>query len=243
MAQSSWPFQGVDTTETQYSRLLRHVVTNGRSGVNGLPGDNNLKVIADSTGMNVKVQVSGGNSQAIVRGHMYNSTAQETLTIAASTTNPRIDSVVLTLDPSANTILLAVVQGTPAASPSAPSLTQTDTASYQFPLANVLVGANVNTIDPGAVTDRREFIVDVWTTNTRPVGFVGLVGYNTTISHLETYNGSSWKQVTFDGDSLTASQLSSAEQLNLNVGKINGSKFSVQETQPTSPSLNDVWFW
>lgn len=243
MTQTSWPFQGVDTTETQYSRLLRHIVTNGRSGVNGLPGDNNLKVIADSTGMNVKVLVSGGNSQAIVRGHMYNSTAQEVLTIAAANTSPRIDTVVLTLDPTANTITLAVVQGTPAVSPSAPSLTQTDTATYQFPLANVLVGANVTTIDPSAVTDRREFIVDVWTTATRPTGFVGLVGYNTTISHLETYNGSAWKQVMWDGDSITASQLSAGEQLNLNVGKINGSKFSVQETQPTSPSLNDVWFW
>lgn len=111
MTQSSWPFQGVDTSETQYSRILRHIVGFGRAGVNGLPGDNNLKVIGDSSGMNVKVKVANGNSQAIIRGHMYNSTADETLTIAASSTNPRIDSVVLTLDPTANTILLAVVQG------------------------------------------------------------------------------------------------------------------------------------
>jgi hypothetical protein len=243
MAQSSWPFQGVDTTETQYSRLLRHILKNGRSGVNGLPGDNNLKVIADSTGMNVKVQVSGGNSQAVIRGHMYNSTAQETLTIATANTNPRIDTVVLTLDPSVNSIVLAVVQGTAAASPSAPTLTQTDTAIYQFPLANVLVAANATTIDPGAVTDRREFVVDCWTTSTRPAAFAGLIGYNTTISHMETYNGSAWKQVAFDGDSIVASQLSSGEQLNLNVGKINGSRILVQEAAPSSPLLNDIHLW
>lgn len=243
MAQTSWPFQGVDTTETQYSRLLRHVVTNGRSGVNGLPGDNNLKVIADSTGMNVKVQVSGGNSQAIVRGHMYNSTAQETLTIGAANTNPRIDTIVLTLDPSLNTIVLAVVQGTAAASPSAPTLSQTDTAAYQFPLANVLVAANATTIDAGAVSDRREFLVDCWTTATRPTAFAGLIGYNTTISHMETYNGSAWKQIAFDGDSIIASQLSSGEQLNLNVGKINGARIFVQEAAPSTPLLNDIHLW
>ena len=243
MAQSSWPFQGVDTTETQYSRLLRHIATNGRSGVNGLPGDNNLKVFADSTGMNVKVQVSGGNSQAVIRGHMYNSTAQETLAIAAANTNPRIDTVVLTLDPSANTILLAVVQGAAAASPSAPTLTQTDTATYQFPLANVLVAANATTIDAGAVTDRREFIVDTWTTATRPAAFQGLIGYNTTISHMEAYTGSAWKQVMFDGDAILANQLTAGEQLNLNVGKINGSRIFVQETAPSSPVLNDIHLW
>ena len=243
MAQSSWPFQGVDTTETQYSRLLRHVVTNGRSGVNGLPGDNNLKVIADSTGMNVKVQVSGGNSQAIVRGHMYNSTAQETLSIGAANTNPRIDTIVLTLDPSINSIVLAVVAGTAAASPSAPTLTQTDTATYQFPLANVLVAANATTIDAGAVTDRREFVVDTWTTATRPAPFQGLIGYNTTISHMEAYTGLAWKQVAFEGDAILANQLSSGEQLNLNVGKINGSRIFVQETAPSSPLPGDIHLW
>lgn len=239
MTQSSWPFQGVDTSETQYSRILRHIVGFGRAGVNGLPGDNNLKVVGDSSGMNVKVKVSNGNSQAIIRGHMYNSTAEETLNIAASTTNPRIDSIVLTLDPTANTIVLAVVQGTPAVTPTAPALTQTDTAVFQFKLADVLVGANVTTISAGAVTDTRQFIENVWSTTTRPAGTQGLVGYNVTTGVLELHNGTTWVNVV--PSSFTASQIS--DPLNLNVGRVNGSKMLVQETAPASPSVNDLWFW
>lgn len=239
MTQSSWPFQGVDTTETQYSRILRHIVGFGRAGVNGIPGDNNLKVIGDSSGMNVKVKVANGNSQAIVRGFMYNSTADETLTIAASSTNPRIDSIVLNLDPTANTILLAVVQGTPAVTPTAPTLTQTDTANFQFKLADVLVAANATTISAAAVTDLRQFIENVWSTATRPTGVMGMVGYNTTTGVLELHNGTTWRDVV--PSSFTASQIS--DPLNLNVGRINGSKMLVQETAPASPSVNDLWFW
>lgn len=239
MAQSSWPFQGVDTSETQYSRILRHIVGFGRAGVNGVPGDNNLRVIGDSSGMNVKVRVSGGNSQAIIRGHMYNSTAEETLTIDPSSGSPRIDSVVLTLDPTANTILLGVVKGSASATPSAPALTQTDTAVFQFKLADVLVGANVTTISAGAVTDTRQFIENVWTTNTRPSSTTGLVGFNTTTGSLEMFNGTIWRDVV--PSSFTASQIS--DPSNLNVGRINGSRFSVQETAPSSPAVNDIWFW
>lgn len=36
MAQSSFPFQAVDTTETQFSQWDRHIITNGRSSVNGV---------------------------------------------------------------------------------------------------------------------------------------------------------------------------------------------------------------
>lgn len=235
MTQSSWPFQDVDTSETQFSRWARHM----GQGVNGLPGDNNLKVVGDSSGMQVKVKVAGGNSQALVRGHMFNSTAEETLTIDASSSNPRIDSVVLTLDPTANSIVLEVLKGAAATSPSAPSLTQTDTSVYQLKLADVLVGANVTTISAGAVTDLRVFIEHVWTTATRPTAFQGLTGYNITTGQLELYTGSAWRDVV--PTTFTASQIS--DQLNLNVGKINGSKISVQETAPSSPSLNDIHLW
>ena len=235
MTQSSWPFQDVDTSETQFSRWARHM----GQGVNGLPGDNNLKVVGDSSGMQVKVKVAGGNSQALVRGHMFNSTAEETLTIDASSSNPRIDSVVLTLDPTANSIVLEVLKGAPATNPSAPSLTQTDTATYQMKLADVLVGANVTTISAGAVTDLRVFIEHVWTSATRPAAFQGLTGYNITTGQLELYTGSAWRDVV--PATFTASQIS--DQLNLNVGKINGSKISVQETAPTNPQVNDLHFY
>ncbi|BAU99610.1 tail fiber domain-containing protein [Aurantimicrobium minutum] len=209
MTQSSWPFEGVDTTETQYSRLLRNI----GQGVNGVPGDNNLMVYADSSGMNVKVKVAGGLSQAIVRGHMYQSTAEETLVISAAASSPRIDSIVLRLDPSANSIVLAVIAGTPAASPSAPSLTQTDTAIYELLLANVAVGASVTTISAGNVTDKRTFIENVWTTANRKPAFLGLTGFNTTIGKLETFTGSTWEVVTptsLDASVITSGTVDSA---------------------------------
>ena len=235
MTQSSWPFQDVNTTETQFSRWARHI----GQGVNGVPGDNNLRVIGDSSGMQVKVKIAGGNSQAIVRGHMYNSTAEEVLTIDPSTSNPRVDYVVLNLDPTANSILLQVVKGTPAASPAAPTLTQTDTGIYQFPLAAVTVGANVTTIDASAVSDVRTFIQNVWTTGTRPPVFTGLTGFNVTTGRLEVYNGSSWSDVA--PSTLSATQIT--DQSAINAGRINGVRISVQETAPTSPSVNDIWAW
>jgi hypothetical protein len=218
MTQTSWPFEGVDTTETQYSRLLRNI----GQGVNGVPGDNNLLVYADSSGMNVKVKIAGGLSQAIVRGHMYQSTAEETLTISAAASSPRIDAVVLRLDPSVNSIVLAVVAGTPAVSPSAPNLTQTDTAVYELLLAHVSVPASATTISAANVTDKRTFIENVWTTANRKPAFLGLTGFNTTIGKLETYTGSAWEVVTptsLDASVLTSGTVDSNRLPTISVAK------------------------
>lgn len=154
MAQTSWPFENIDTSETQYSQLFRNL---GQGAIAGLAFE--LEPYADSTGMNVKVKAG----QALVRGHYYDSTGTETITIpAADATNPRIDRIVLRLDPTANNILLHRLAGTPNASPSAPALTQTDGAIYDFPLAQVYVAANETIIEPGDVTDER-VIFSPWT--------------------------------------------------------------------------------
>jgi len=114
-----------------------------------------LLVYGDSSGMQVKVPAG----QSMVRGHYYANDALVTLAITtANATNPRIDNVVLELDPSANTILLKVVAGTPAASPVAPTLTQTDSGIWQQLLATVSVAAAASTIAAGNVTDRRSFL-------------------------------------------------------------------------------------
>lgn len=148
MAQSSFPFENVDTTETQFSQMFRTL----NAGVNGTPAGTELKVSA-GTGLQVSVALG----QAMVRGHYYISTATELLTIGtANPSNPRIDTVVLRLDPVANSIVLAVVAGTAAASPVAPTLTQTDAGVFEFPLANVAVAAGAGTV--GAITDRRVFM-------------------------------------------------------------------------------------
>lgn len=165
MAQTSWPFENIDTSETQYSQLFRNL---GQGAVAGHGFE--LEPYADSTGMNVKVK----SGQALVRGHYYDSTGTETITIpAADSTNPRIDRVVLRLDPTANSILLYLIQGTPNAVPAAPALIQTDGAIYDFPIARVYVAANETIIESGDVTDDR-VIFSPWTGSVAIADVTGL---------------------------------------------------------------------
>ena len=151
MAQTSWPFENIDTSETQFSQWARNI----GEGVKGSVTGTELKVYGDNSGLSVKVPTG----QAMVRGHYYFNTAIETLTVTtANATNPRIDTVVLELDPTLNSILLKVIAGTPAASPVAPTLTQTDSGVYQYPLADVAVPALAGAISAANVTDRRTFL-------------------------------------------------------------------------------------
>ena len=240
MTQSSFPFDAQDTTESQYSQLFRRLQL---TGVAGSPSTNDLKVSANSSGLQVKVAAGF----AIVRGHAYQNDSEVTLTITAAATNPRRDLVVLRLDPSANSIVLAVKAGTPAASPVDPSLTQTDEGVYELALARVTVPANTVTVSASDILDRRTFTgaqVGRWQTSLRPSAPVdGQMGFNTSVGQHEYWDGDEWVLVGKSGDAVTAAQISSGEQALINAGKVNGSKISVQSTAPTSPSVNDLWFW
>lgn len=160
MAQNSWPFVGGGGTavnEDQWSIMARAFRADGVIG--GYADE--LEVYGDSSGRQVKVKTG----RASVRGHWYESTAEETIAIAANSSgNPRIDRVALRLDPSANSIVLAVVQGTPAGSPSAPSLTQTDVGVHEISLAQVAVANGASTIAAGNVTDERVADGEAWVT-------------------------------------------------------------------------------
>lgn len=191
MTQASFPFEGIDTTETQFSQWAR----NFNSGVDDVPTGTALQV---SAGTGLAVNVAAG--EAMVRGHYYTSDAVESLALAtADATNDRLDLVVLKLDPTANSIVLAVKTGTPAGSPTAPSLVQTDAGIFEQPLAEVLVPATSGV--PTTITDRREFMgtrLGSWTTAGRPTpaGRV-LFGFNTTTGEVEYYNTneSAWSPI------------------------------------------------
>jgi hypothetical protein len=158
MAQTAWPFENIDTSETQFSLWARNI---GEGVVNDKGQE--LEPFGDSSGMVVKVR----SGQALVRGHYYENTAEESLTIAAADlSNPRIDRVVLRLDPTANTCLLTVIQGTPASSPTAPALTQTESGIYDLLLANVTVPAAAVAISPANVSDQR-LIFTPWSAATQ----------------------------------------------------------------------------
>lgn len=152
MGQTYFPFdsgQGANTTENQWGLMAQNWLATGV-----LKGKlNELSVYADSTGMQAKVKTG----QAWVQGYFYQSDAEVVLPITtADPTNPRIDRVIVRVDWTANTIQLAVLQGVPAVSPSAPALTQNSTI-WEISLAQVRVNATVTTIAAVNVTDERTF--------------------------------------------------------------------------------------
>lgn len=154
MAEHSFPFDTGTVDESTWSRMAR---VWGGTGIIGYPGDNVAQVYGDSSGMQVKIRAG----QAQVRGHHWYSDAEITKVIAANPSgNPRIDRVVLWLDPAANSVTVAVITGTPGATPSPPALTQTDTGNYAFPLAQVYVANGAATISAGNVTEERTYIPD-----------------------------------------------------------------------------------
>ena len=191
MTQTSWPFENADTTETQYSYLFDRLKT---SGVAGFPDDTALKVTAPGGTMTVTTAAGF----AIVRGFMYWSDAVVTNTISASSSNPRIDLIILRLDPVANTIVQAVKTGTPATSPSAPSLTVDPTGTYEIEIGRVTVPALATSIASSNVKDTRNCLshgVGIWTSDSRPTSpTLGRLGWSTTNQVLEVWNGSAWKE-------------------------------------------------
>lgn len=193
MAQSSFPFENIDTTETQYSQLFRTL----NNGVNGTPDGGELEV--DSAAAGLAVDIAAG--QAMVRGHFYISTAVETRSLAvADPSDDRIDLIVLRLDPIANSVVLAVKTGVPDPAPVAPTLVLTDGGIFEQPLAEVLVPANAGV--PSTITDRREFMgtkLGSWTTAGRPiVTDRALFGFNTDLQAIEFYNPTTdeWEEIT-----------------------------------------------
>jgi hypothetical protein len=199
MAESSFPWENIDTTETQYSQLFRNL----NSGVNGTPATDELEVVAGFAGLTVDVEPG----QAMVLGHYYINTVAKTLTLdTADAVLDRIDTIVLRLDDVANSITAVVVTGTPDASPVAPTLTQTQPYGvFEFPLADVLVEAAAGV--PGTITDRRAFMGErfgVWTTANRPDPGTGVAfGYNTSLGVTEFYDGTGWRLIGVDADATT----------------------------------------
>ncbi|WP_035430852.1 hypothetical protein [Bacillus sp. UNC322MFChir4.1] len=152
MTQTYFPFDsgpGSSVTEIQWKEMAQHWMDTGVL----LGTFNDLGVYADSSGMKVKVR----SGATWIEGHYFKSDAEEIIPIAtANATNPRIDRVVIRLDWSTNKISLEVLQGTPAATPVAPALTQ-NTGRWEFPLAQIRVNAAVATIAANMVTDERTF--------------------------------------------------------------------------------------
>src|SRR5258706_14945776 len=104
--------------------------------------------------MNVELKVGA----ALIRGVVYVNNATYTLAIGANASgNSRIDTVALRYDYLAQTIRAVVRQGTPAASPVPPTLTQSAGATWEIPIADILVTNGVSSIVANAIHGRQEF--------------------------------------------------------------------------------------
>jgi hypothetical protein len=95
--------------------------------------------------------------RANVEGGWYENDANGNLTIAANASgNPRIDSIILRMDITAQTIRLAVLQGTPAATPVPPTLSRT-AALWEVAIADVDVANGFATINNNNIFNRRMY--------------------------------------------------------------------------------------
>lgn len=180
----AFPFDSVDTTETEYSLLFQQLQDDGLAGV---PGSTAGQVTAGS-GMQINVAPF---PLAILAGFALYSDAVTQLTPAAGGSQPRIDRIVLRVDPTANLPEIAVKAGTPAVTPSVPALTQSLGGVWEIPLARIAVGTNAVNVVAGNITDERKFVgtrVGGWTTATRP-SVKGRVGFNFTTGKLEFHDG------------------------------------------------------
>lgn len=114
-----------------------------------------LKVAAQSPASAI-VEVSSG--AAYVKGFHFESDATETFTIAANASgNPRIDRIVLRADWATKTIALAMIAGTPAATPTPAALTQTEGTTWEVSLAYIWVANGFATIANDEIHDERTF--------------------------------------------------------------------------------------
>lgn len=104
-------------------------------------------------GNGLAVSVAAGS--AWINGYRYENTDDLNLPLTtANGSNPRIDRIVVRLSQVSRNIQLAVVDGTPAATPSAPALTRTSDV-YELGIADVLIPAAATSIATNNITDTR----------------------------------------------------------------------------------------
>jgi hypothetical protein len=155
-------------TPPLYLQAGSHSAENDRLGLEGLVGTEGVgagateMLVTQSGTPAMTVSVAAGwawvhGTTSATQGiySTYNDAATTLTVTAANPTNPRIDKVCVTVRDAAyagssNDVILQVVAGTPAASPSAPA-----TPASSLVLATISVAAGATTITNANITDTR----------------------------------------------------------------------------------------
>lgn len=162
MAEESFPFQEIATGDRTVSAAMfaKHLgMTRTRGVIKNLDGQ---LAVAQSSPAAMSVDLASGAALVgLTELRAYRNTLARTLAIAAADpSNPRNDLLVLELDtatsPDTRRVTALIVQGAPAASPSDPTLTQTE-AKYQLAVARVRVNAGATSITNTNLTDLRSY--------------------------------------------------------------------------------------
>lgn len=145
------------TSPWSQAQWYRDAYARAYSGVFGTPADTvgtgDLPLTLNGLGWSV------GLGRAHVRGAGYErtGTAMTGTVTANSNGNQRIDRIVLRRDLAAQTVTIQRLQGTPAATPSAPNLTQSEDGIWEIALFRFNVPANSGTTLTN-VTDERLWV-------------------------------------------------------------------------------------
>lgn len=133
---------------------------------------------------NIEVEIGA----ALVTGYLYQNTAALTFTIGANASgNPRIDTVILRVDFTAQTVRAVVKQGTPAGSPVAPSMQQ-DASLWEIPLANIAVANGFTVINQTDITNRQRAMHSLsagWQHVANPLGYYAAANYDAATETLD----------------------------------------------------------
>jgi hypothetical protein len=170
MAEISGPWDGVGIGDAlalapyssyEWATIWRDILHASKinSGVlfgSGVAPDQGLRVV-ESTPAAASVDITPG--AAVVHGRWYQiqGAVNVTKTIAANGSgNPRIDRIVLRSDETAQTIRLAVLQGTPAVTPTPPAVTQVAGGTWEISLAQIAVANGFATLTQANIQPEAE---------------------------------------------------------------------------------------
>lgn len=235
MTITAWPFNGADTSESQFERWARSFTD---SGTDGTPAGTECKVTGDNTGMQVKIGIGFG----IVSGTAFYNDSIITLAVGAASGIQRNDLIVARRSLSGDSVVFATVAGVTAATD--PAVTQTLGGVWEEIYGRANVGPATTSLAAGQVDDLRRYLaepVGKWTTNRRPgAPKIGKSGFNFTTGKPEYWDGTEWRVPGYNAEDLTAGTMHRPTDGD-HTGLIQGKGFSIQQATPTPVGVGHVW--